>query len=198
MGSQHLIDVEEAIAFSNFINNSLGSDPLLERYLPLDPESQEIFERNGDGLILIKLINFVAPNSIDEHHMNTGNSLNEHMKLENLNIAIQAASKIGCQMVNITAEEVMDGKAIPTMSFFWQLIRVELLNNITIRGFPELDVLLKDGETTASLAALTPEKILVRWLNYHLRLARSELTVEDFGYNFRVFSSTSTFFQILP
>lgn len=46
----HLIFIIK-IAFSEHINNCLRSDPHAGRHLPLDPNSYQLFERAGDGLI---------------------------------------------------------------------------------------------------------------------------------------------------
>jgi hypothetical protein len=50
-GASHMFSEEEKIAFSEHINNCLSADPHAGRHLPLDPNSYQLFERAGDGLI---------------------------------------------------------------------------------------------------------------------------------------------------
>lgn len=79
--------------------------------------------------------------------------------------------------------------ARPTLilGLIWQLIRIELLSCISIKDIPELVVLLEDGEDVSALQALTPEQILLRWVNYHVHKSkRSERTATNFGDDFRV------------
>lgn len=64
IGASHSFAEEERSAFAEHINQCLRGDPLLARHLPLDIESEEIFEKAGDGLLLCKLINLAVPDTI--------------------------------------------------------------------------------------------------------------------------------------
>jgi hypothetical protein len=59
-GATHSYSEEEKVAFSEHANQCLGSDPVLARHLPLDPSSDDLFSKVGDGLILCKLINLAV------------------------------------------------------------------------------------------------------------------------------------------
>lgn len=52
---------------------------------------------------------------------------------------------------------------------------------ISLNECPELVVLLEEDETLSSFVKLSPELILLRWLNYHLRKAGSDRVVSNFG-----------------
>jgi len=62
----------------------------------------------------------------------------------------------------------------------WQLVKIQLLNNISLKNHPELIRLLEEGEELADLMKLTPEQLLLRWFNYHLKQAGSSKRVKNF------------------
>ena len=68
--SVHTFAEEEKIAFSSHINQCLGHDPVLARHLPLDVNSNDLFEKSHDGLILCKLINHAVSDTIDDRAIN--------------------------------------------------------------------------------------------------------------------------------
>jgi len=62
----------------------------------------------------------------------------------------------------------------------WQLVKIQLLNSISLKNHPELIRLLEDGETLEDLMKLTPEQLLLRWFNYHLKNAGHPKRVKNF------------------
>ena len=52
-----------------------------------------------------------------------------------------------------------------------QFLRRGLLAQIDIKLHPELYRLCEEGETIDDLLRLTPDQILLRWFNYHLKAA---------------------------
>lgn len=82
----------------------------MNRHLPLDVESDDLFRKCSDGLLLCKLINLASMDTIDERALNTKGTINVYQKSENINLALNAAKSIGCQIVNIGAQDIMDGK----------------------------------------------------------------------------------------
>ena len=63
----------------------------------------------------------------------------------------------------------------------WQIIRIQLLSNISLKTVPELALLLEEDETIQNLLKLQPEIILLRWMNYHLGKAGYPKQVKNFG-----------------
>jgi hypothetical protein len=180
-GASHTFSEEEKQAFSMHINFSLGHDPLLQRHLPLDPDSMELFTKAHDGLILCKLINLAVNDAIDERAINKKENMNVYQKTENQNLALNAAKAIGCQIINIGASDLIEGRPILILGLVWQVIKIQLLSQITLKNFPELVLLLHEGETMSDLIKLHPELILLRWLNYHLQKGGSSRVVTNFG-----------------
>lgn len=48
------------------------------------------------------------------------------------------------------------------------MLQIGLFNQIDLRHVPGLFRLLLEGETLDDLRKLSPEQILIRWVNYHL------------------------------
>ncbi len=92
------------------INQCLDQDPDLAHLLPLDVESMDLFEKCHDGLILCKLINCAQFDAIDVRALNRKPNMNVYEKTENLNLAINAAKAIGCQVVNIGSRDIIEGR----------------------------------------------------------------------------------------
>mmetsp|Transcript_15071 Transcript_15071/g.25123 ORF Transcript_15071/g.25123 Transcript_15071/m.25123 type:complete len:586 (-) Transcript_15071:608-2365(-) len=182
-GASHSFSDEEKEAFSEHINTCLGEDPILARHLPLDVTSMDLFEKSSDGLILCQLINLAQRDAIDERAVNNKDSINIYQKTENQNLVLNAAKAIGCQVINIGASDLIEGRPILVLGLVWQIIKIQLLSQISLRNVPEL-VLLLDldaEETMRDFLKLHPEVILLRWLNYHLAKAGSSRRVNNFG-----------------
>ena len=72
-----------------------------------------------------KLINYSAPDTIDERAINK-TKLKVFTKHENLTLAINSALAIGCNVVNIGAEDFSKGTPHLVLGLLWQIIRVSL------------------------------------------------------------------------
>ncbi len=68
-----------------------------------------------DGLLICKLINDAIPETIDERVLNKGTNLNNFKIHENQAVAINSAKAIGCNIINIGAQDLMDG-AVRTLT----------------------------------------------------------------------------------
>lgn len=65
----------------------------------------------------------------------------------------------------------LTGKPHLVLGLLWQIIRIGLFNQITLEHCPGLANLLQDGEKIEELMKLSPEAILLRWVNHHLERA---------------------------
>lgn len=160
-----------------------GNDAILKRHLPLDSSSMDLFTKSHDGLIMCKLINLAQFDAIDERAINIKENLNVYQKTENQNLVLNAAKAIGCQVINIGAQDLIEGKPILILGLIWQIIKIQLLSMISLRNVPELVLLLEEGEEMADFMKLPPEVILLRWLNWHLKRAKSSIIVKNFGHD---------------
>ena len=180
-GGIHSFSDEEKQAFSEHINNCLSNDPLIGNRLPLDPSSMALFDAVADGLLLCKLVNLAVPDTVDERALNKRQNMSLYLKIENQNLAINAAKSIGCVITNIGAKDLVDHKEHLVLGMLWQIIKIQLLGNISLTQHPELVRLLKPGEELSDFLKLSSEEILLRWFNFHLKEAGSSKVVSNFG-----------------
>lgn len=134
----------------------------------------QLFDECRDGLILCKLINDSVPDTIDIRVLNKPTAkkpLNAFQMTENNNIVITSAKAIGCSVVNIGPVDIAEGREHLILGLIWQVIRRGLLAQVDIKLHPELYRLCEEGETIEDLLRLTPDQILLRWFNYHLKAA---------------------------
>ncbi|KLO09421.1 calponin [Schizopora paradoxa] len=179
----HTINEDERREFTNHINSVLDGDNEIGSRLPIPTESMQIFDECRDGLILCKLINDSVPDTIDTRVLNkpTNKPLNAFQITENNNIVITSARGIGCSVVNIGSSDIAEGREHLILGLIWQIIRKGLLANVDIKLHPELFRLCEDGETIEDLLKLTPDQLLLRWFNYHLKQAGWHRRVNNFS-----------------
>lgn len=184
-GTTHTINDEERTEFTRHINSVLAGDNLIGERLPFDTESFQVFDECKDGLVLSQLINDSVPDTIDTRVLNLPSAkkkvLNNFQMSENANIVINSAKAIGCVVVNVHSEDIIDGKEHLILGLIWQIIRRGLLSKVDIKLHPELYRLLEDDETLEQFLRLPPEQILLRWFNYHLKNAGSNRRVSNFS-----------------
>ncbi|XP_047918872.1 plastin-1 isoform X1 [Anser cygnoides] len=166
-GTQHSYSEEEKVAFVNWINKALQDDPDCKHLLPMNPSDASLFKCLADGILLCKMINFSQPDTIDERAINK-KKLTPFTISENLNLALNSASAIGCTVVNIGSQDLQEGKPHLVLGLLWQIIKAGLFADIEISRNEALIALLNEGEELDQLMKLSPEELLLRWVNYHL------------------------------
>uniref|UniRef100_A0AAY4DE18 Plastin-2 n=1 Tax=Denticeps clupeoides TaxID=299321 RepID=A0AAY4DE18_9TELE len=169
-GTQHSYSEEEKVAFVNWINKALEKDPDCQHVLPMDPTTNDLFTAMGDGIVLCKMINLSVADTIDERTINK-KKLTPFTIQENLNLALNSASAIGCHVVNIGAEDLKEGRQHLVLGLLWQVIKIGLFADIEISRNEALVALLREGESLEDLMKLSPEELLLRWANYQLEQA---------------------------
>jgi plastin-1 len=174
----HSYTQEETEAFTDYINSVLQDDPHLSGVMPIPPDG--LFEAVKNGVLLCKLINVAIPGTIDERVINLKANNNPWQRSENHTLAINSAQGIGCSVVNIQPEFLSEGRPHIVLGLVWQIIKIGLLADINLKEHPELVRLLNDGEELSDLLKLSPEQILIRWVNYHLKEAKSDRRIGNF------------------
>ncbi|XP_061559351.1 plastin-3 [Phycodurus eques] len=169
-GTQHSFSEEERFAFAKWINSALERDPDCQHVLPMDPTTDSLFTSVADGILLCKMINQSVPDTIDERTINK-KKLTPFTVQENLNLALNSASAIGCHVVNIGALDLKAGKPHLVLGLLWQIIKIGLFADIELSRNEALAALLREGETLEDLMKLSPEELLLRWANFHLENA---------------------------
>ncbi|XP_048844394.1 plastin-1 isoform X2 [Brienomyrus brachyistius] len=166
-GTQHSYSDEEKVAFVNWINKALADDSDCKHLVPMDPVNESLFKSVKDGILLCKMINLSQPDTIDERVINT-KKLTTFTMTENLVLALNSASAIGCTVINIDAQDLMSGKPHLVLGLLWQIIKIGLFADIEISKNEALIALLQESEEMDHLLSLSPEELLLRWVNYHL------------------------------
>ncbi|KAH9924148.1 fimbrin [Fomitopsis serialis] len=180
----HTINEDERAEFTNHINSVLEGDSDIAHRLPIPTNTMQLFDECRDGLILCKLINDSVPDTIDPRVLNKPTPrkpLNAFQMTENNNVVIMSAKAIGCSVVNIGPTDIAEGREHLILGLIWQVIRRGLLAQVDIKIHPELYRLCEEGETIEDLLRLTPDQILLRWFNYHLKAAGWHRRVNNFS-----------------
>jgi len=173
---------EERAAYSRVINSYLGNHPICKKYLPINPDSNEVFDRIKDGVLLCYLINEAQEGTIDDRVINKKDNMNVFQQVENLNLAISAAKSIGLRIIGLNYDNILDGKNyIMVLGLLWQIVKVVVMRNIQLKMHPELIRLLNPGEQLSDLLKLSPEQLLLRWFNYHLKAANYPKKITNFS-----------------
>ncbi|XP_053574713.1 plastin-3 [Bombina bombina] len=191
-GTQHSYSEEEKYAFVNWINKALENDPDCKHVLPMNPNKNDLFKVVGDGIVLCKMINLSVADTIDERAINK-KKLTPFTIQENLNLALNSSSAIGCHVVNIGAEDLKAGKPHLVLGLLWQIIKIGLFADIEISRNEALAALLREGETLEDLMKLSPEELLLRWANFHLENAGGQ-KINNFSTDIK---DSRAYFQIL-
>ncbi|KAI3936877.1 hypothetical protein MKW98_020582 [Papaver atlanticum] len=177
----HTISESEKSSYVAHINNYLGEDPFLKKCLPIDPLSNDLFEVVKDGVLLCKLINVAVPGTIDERAINTKRILNPWERNENHTLCLNSAKAIGCTVVNIGTQDFIEGRRHLVLGVISQIIKIQLLADLNLKKTPQLLELVEDSKDMEELMGLAPEKILLRWMNFHLKKTSYKKTVTNFS-----------------
>ena len=174
---------EERAAYVKVINEALADDEVCKKYLPIDPDTNDIFDRLKNGVILCKLMNKIQEGTIDERVINTKDNMNVFQQAENLNLALSAAKSLGIQTVGLNKDVFFEANKNPSMALglMWQIAKQIMLQKINLKNFPELVRLLNPGEQLSDLLKLSPEQLLLRWFNYHLKQAGYDKPITNFS-----------------
>ena len=175
----HSFAEDECAAFVDFINAKLGNERDVQYLLPMTQLTQ-LFSKIADGVLLCKLINVAAPETIDERVINNAPP-NKFLITENLNLALNAAKSLGVKVVNIGSSDLIEGRPHLVLGLIWQIVKMALLSKINLKENPNLIRLLEEGETLENIRKMSPEKLLMRWFNYHLAEAGVSKRVTNFG-----------------
>ncbi|KAF2284841.1 hypothetical protein GH714_031063 [Hevea brasiliensis] len=177
----HNINESEKASYVSHINGYLGEDPFLSKYLPIDAATNALFDLVKDGVLLCKLINVAVPGTIDERAINTKKVLNPWERNENHTLCLNSAKAIGCTVVNIGTQDLVEARPHLVLGLISQIIKIQLLADLNLKKTPELVELVDDSKEVEELMGLAPEKVLLKWMNFHLKKAGYNKEVTNFS-----------------
>ncbi|KNC81265.1 hypothetical protein SARC_06396 [Sphaeroforma arctica JP610] len=182
-GTTHSATEDEKVAFVDWINYSLGEDEDLKKsgVVPVSQDGDSLYTACHDGVLMSKLINTAVPNTIDERALNMGTNISIYKIHENQTLSINSSKAIGCNVVNVGAQDLIDGVPHLCLGIIWQIIRIGLLTKVNLNMCPGLVRLVEGDETLQDLMALPAEQILLRWFNFQLKEAGSDKQVKNFS-----------------
>lgn len=178
-GSKHTYSLEEKMAFSKVINEVLADDELLAERLPIDPETDDLFTACDDGIIFCKLVNKIQPDTVNDRVLKKGKNIFEVKAT--INMALSAIKAVGGKVFGTDAELIIKHTEHLILGLLWQLIKLLMNQDIDILKHPEMIKLAEGEEEFNDLLAMPKEKILIRWMNWHLKEAGSDRRIKNFG-----------------
>ncbi|GER31553.1 fimbrin 1 [Striga asiatica] len=178
---RHTISAPEKSSYVSHINSFLGEDPFLKKYLPIDPSTNALFDLAKDGVLLCKLINVAVPGTIDERAINTKGVLNPWERNENHTLCLNSAKAIGCTVVNIGTQDLVEARPHLVLGLISQIIKIQLLADLNLKKTPQLVELVEDSKDVEELIGLAPDKVLLKWMNFHLKKVGYKKQVTNFS-----------------
>ncbi|EJW04689.1 hypothetical protein EDEG_01102 [Edhazardia aedis USNM 41457] len=160
----------EAKAYSTYIKSVLPSDINLNTSIPIFPQLE-------NGLILAYFLNSIKKNTIDLSKIvilkkDDMNYLWE--TTNNLNYIIRACKNLGLKTINIGSNDIQNRKQTLVLGLLWQMIKFDLTKDNNLFSRPELVDLKKEGECVSEFGRISCEELCLRWINYHLKLAKKK------------------------
>ncbi|XP_015169174.1 fimbrin-5 [Solanum tuberosum] len=178
---RHNISESEKASYVAHINSFLREDKFLKDFLPIDPSGNALFELVKGGVVLCKLINVAVPGTIDERAINTKKVLNPWETNENHTLCLNSAKAIGCTVVNIGTQDLVEARPHLVVGLISQIIKIQLLADLNLKKTPQLVELVEDSKDVEELLGLAPEKVLLKWMNFHLKKAGYKKQVNNFS-----------------
>ncbi|KAL6561181.1 Fimbrin-5 [Orobanche minor] len=128
-----------------------------------------------------KLINVAVPGTIDERAINTKSILNPWERNENHTLCLNSAKAIGCTVVNIGTQDLVEARPHLVLGLISQIIKIQLLADLNLKKTPQLVELVEDSKDVEELIGLPPDKVLLKWMNFHLKKAGYKKQVTNFS-----------------
>lgn len=134
-----------------------------------------------NGVLMCKLLMLLDSNCIDARAINKQDNMNVYHVQENIKMAISAAKGMGIKLIGIDAKDFIKKVPHQILTFVWQALRLSVSRSMNLKDTPEMMRLCEEGEELKDLQKLPAEKILIRWVNFHLAKAGVELRIQNLG-----------------
>eukprot|EP01125_Pyxidicula_operculata_P003784 TRINITY_DN150_c0_g1_i2.p1 TRINITY_DN150_c0_g1~~TRINITY_DN150_c0_g1_i2.p1 ORF type:complete len:559 (+),score=128.86 TRINITY_DN150_c0_g1_i2:1523-3199(+) len=175
----HTYSKDEVRSLTSHVNLLLHEDEDLNGVIPIDVEGEEIFQHIKRGILLNKLLYQINPKVVDISKL-IKIAASPFQTRENHLLSLQGCKKLGVRVISIDTETLMNGTPHLVLGLLWQIVRVGLLAKVNLVSHPEILVLDED-KNVRNFLTISPDVILLRWFNYHLKNANSERQVNNFS-----------------
>lgn len=101
------------------------------------PESNEVFKKIKDGLILAKLVNLSAPGTVDERVIVKDPGMTTEDKELNINLTINSAKSIDC-MIESSSDDVLNEVRKADIDLLYQILKPIVYKKICIQEYPQM------------------------------------------------------------
>ena len=170
---------KEKNKYAKIINKLLKDDPDCKNKIPIDPKSDELYEKLRDGVILSKLVNLCEPNTVNEDEIKKNDDMNVYDKYANLEKAIKGAKDIGVK-AETTPDDVLDKDKARDNDLLGEILARVKAKKKDVKENPETPKLAQDGETADQVADLPVDDFLKKWVNHHLKEANHPDELKNF------------------
>lgn len=180
-GGTHSYSVEERSTFARLINHFWSNDEDLKDRLPMNTEDETLFHVFDNGVLMCKILIMLDPDCIDSRAINRQQTMNVFQVQENIKMGIAAAKSMGIKLIGIDPKDFINKVPYQILTFVWQALRLFVSKGLNLKDTPEMMRLCEEGEELKDLQKLPAEKILIRWINYHLSKAGNNRRIQNLG-----------------
>lgn len=152
------------------INKILAGDPDCGSRIPIDPETDDLYDKIQDGVIIAKLVNKCEPDTVNMDEIKKNDDMNIFDKYDNLNKGIEGAKKVGVPS-ETNADDVLDKNKERDNDLLGDILARINVPKSVIKENKDTEKLCKEGETVDDVANLPVDDFLKRWFNSHLQNA---------------------------
>ena len=172
-------NIDEKECYCKIINKLFENNEELKNKIPINPESNEVFKKIKDGLILAKLVNIAAPGTVDERVITTVPGMTIEEQKANVNLVINSAKSIGC-LTEAKSEDVLNEVRHLDIDLLYQVLKPIVYKKISVQEYPQMLRFKQAKEEVEELLTLGPEDFLTRWFNYLLAKINHPKKLEKF------------------
>ena len=172
-------NVDEKECYCKIINKLFENNEDLKNKIPIDPESNEVFKKIKDGVILAKLVNIAAPGTVDERVITHVPGMTTEEEKANVNLVINSAKSIGC-LIEAKSDDVLNEVRKLDIDLLYEILKPIVYKKISVQEFPQMLRFKQGQEDFQELLTLGPEDFLIRWFNHHLAKIKYPNKLEKF------------------
>lgn len=119
-GTKHTYEHEERNTIARLFNNILEGDEYVKDRFPIDPESDELWHVMSDGMVLIRVLNIIEPDSVDMRTVNKGRNGNLNIFEVRQNIVLGlTAAKGKIKLIGVDASVFLEKKPHMLLGVCW-------------------------------------------------------------------------------